>query len=57
MGVFEDNISRYLRYLQKAGWSDLIDERWKDRVYDELIQRFPNMSDDEWKRIEKVLFI
>lgn len=57
MGTNEDNISRYLRYLQKAGWSDLIDDRWRDLVYDELIHHFPNMTDDKWKRIEKVVFI
>lgn len=57
MGAFEDHISKYLKYLEKEGWSDLICHRWKDQVYSELIQRFPNMSDEEWKRIEKDVFI
>ncbi len=57
MGAFEDHISKYLKYLEKEGWSDLICHRWKDQVYSELIQRFPNMSDEEWKRIEKDVFL
>lgn len=57
MGVFEDNISKYLRYLQKEGWSDLICRRWKEQVYEELIQTFPNMSEEEWNRVEKDVFI
>ena len=32
MGAFEDNISKYLRFLEKEGRSDLIDERWKEDV-------------------------
>lgn len=35
----------------------MIDERWKDKVYEELIQRFPRMTDDEWKRTGKGIFI
>ena len=42
MADFKDNISQYLKFLKKAGWSDLICRRWKDRVYEELIQKFPS---------------
>lgn len=56
MGVFEDNISKYLKYLQKEGWSDLICRRRKDKVYEELILKFPNMSEEEWKHVEKDVF-
>ena len=57
MGEFENHISQYLKYLEKEGWSDLICHRWKDQVYSELIQRFPNMSEEEWKRFAKDVFI
>lgn len=57
MGAFEDNISKYLYYLEKEGWSDLIDERWKEDVRKTLIKHFPRMTAEEWKRIEMVLFI
>lgn len=53
----EIDISKYLGFLQRQGWSDLIDERWKDDVKDELLEKYPNMKDDEWERIERVLFI
>ena len=50
------DISRYLRFLQDSGWSDLIDSRWKEQVHHELLERFPEMSDGEWRVIEDVLF-
>lgn len=57
MGLFEDNISKYLRFLEKDGWSELIDERWKADVRKSLIDHFPEMTGDEWNRIETVVFI
>lgn len=51
------DISKYLRYLDKAGWSELIDDRWKDEVYQELIAQFPAMTSDEWNQIESVIFV
>lgn len=57
MADFKDNISKYLKFLQKEGWSDKICRRWKEQVYKELIQKFPNMSKEEWRHIEKDLFI
>jgi hypothetical protein len=41
-----------LRYLDKAGWSELIDSCWEDDVVKELKHNFPNISDEV---IEKVL--
>lgn len=52
----EIDISKYLRFLQKQGWSDLIDERWKDDVKNELLEKYPKMKDDEWEIIDSVLF-
>lgn len=57
MGVFEDNISKYLLFLEKEGWSDLIDERWKEDVRKSLIEHFPEMSFREWQRVETTIFI
>ena len=57
MGLFEDNISKYLHFLEKEGWSDLIDERWKEDVRKSLIDHFPGMTGGEWNRIETVIFI
>ena len=57
MGAVEDNISKYLFFLEKKGWSDLIDERWKEDVRKTLIERFPEMTGEEWNRIEMVVFI
>lgn len=53
MGTFEDNISKYLRFLEKEGWSDLIDERWKVDVRKSLIYHFPDMTTKD--RIDKIV--
>jgi hypothetical protein len=45
-------VNKCLRYLDNAGWSDLIDSRWKEDVVKELKHNFPNISDEV---IEKVL--
>ena len=51
------DISKYLRYLDDAGWSELIDDRWKEDVYKELLARFPSMTVEEWNQIESVIFV
>ena len=45
-------VNNCLRYLDNAGWSDLIESRWEDDVVKELKHNFPNISDEV---IEKVL--
>jgi hypothetical protein len=45
-------VNKCLRYLDNAGWSDLIDSRWEEDVVKELKHNFPNISDEV---IEKVL--
>ena len=45
-------VNKCLRYLDNAGWSDLIDSRWEEDVVKELKHNFPNVSDEV---IEKVL--
>ena len=57
MGLLDENISKYLRFLEKDGWSDLIDERWKEDVRNALIEHFPGMTEEEWNRVESVVFI
>lgn len=54
---FQDNVRTYLRFLhEEDGWSDLIDERWKDEVYERLKKRFPKMTDKEWKVLADLVF-
>lgn len=53
----EDNLRTYLHFLhEEDGWSDLIDERWKDEVYDSLKKSFPEMTDKEWKVLADLVF-
>ncbi len=51
------DISKYLRYLDGAGWSELIDDRWKENVYKELLEQFPSLTFEEWNQIESVIFV
>lgn len=54
---FQDNVRTYLRFLhEEDGWSDLIDDRWKDEVYERLKKRFPEMTEREWKVLEDLVF-
>lgn len=53
-----ENIRKYLRFLHdEDGWSDLIDSRWKDEVKDVLNNKFPEITEDEWKVLESILFL
>jgi hypothetical protein len=53
-----ENIGKYPRFLHdEDGWSDLIDSRWKDEVKETLIRKFPEMTEDEWKVLESILFL
>lgn len=45
-------VNKCLRYLDNAGWSDLIDSRWEQDVVNELKMKFPKITDEV---IEKVL--
>ena len=42
--------------LDEVGWSELIDERWKDEVKETLTAKFPDMTDEEWEQISSVVF-
>ena len=54
---FQDNVRTYLRFLhEEDGWSDLIDERWKDEVSEKLKKRFPKMTEEEWKVLADLVF-
>ena len=54
--IDKHKISTYLTYLDQQGWSELIDERWKKDVYNELKNKFPDMSNEEWNYMCEFLF-
>lgn len=44
----EDNkVREGLLYLEKKGWSELIDKRWRDDVIAELRNGIPDISDSD----------
>lgn len=50
------DIRKYLSHLAEEGWTELIDIRWKDEVKQTLLDRFPQMTEDEWECISEVVF-
>ena len=51
------DISKYLKFLSKEGWSDLVDERWEEDVKKELLSKYPSLTEQEWKRIRGSVFM
>jgi hypothetical protein len=50
------DIRKYLQFLDEEGWSELIDERWKNEVKQLLTLKFPEMTLEEWNEIVDVVF-
>ncbi|MDD6015924.1 MAG: hypothetical protein PUC18_06470 [Prevotellaceae bacterium] len=50
------DIRKYLQFLDDEGWSELIDERWKNEVKKLLVSQFPEMTKEEWNEIARVVF-
>jgi len=50
------DIRKYLQFLDDEGWSELIDERWKNEVKQLLTLKFPEMTLEEWNVIVDVVF-
>ena len=50
------DIRKYLQFLDDDGWSELIDERWKNEVKQLLVSQFPEMTKEEWNEIARVVF-
>lgn len=50
------DIHKYLQFLDDEGWSELIDERWKNEVKQLLTLKFPEMTLEEWNEIVDVVF-
>ena len=45
------DIRKYLQFLDDGGWSELIDERWKNKVKQLLVSQFPEMTKEEWNEM------
>ena len=46
-----------LHYLDKAGWSELIESRWEEDVVKELKHNFPNVSDEVINRVLELVLV
>jgi|GEM_PF-1312637 len=50
------DIRKYLLHLDDEGWSELIDSRWEKEIKQTLLTRFPQMTEEEWEHVSKVVF-
>lgn len=46
-----------LLYLQEIGWSELIDNRWKDEVIQDIVYQFPNIEEKELNEILNLILV
>lgn len=50
-------VSNCLSYLEDAGWSDLIDSRWEDKVVEELRTQFPDITDEVLVKVLNLVLV
>ena len=46
-----------LEYLQKIGWSDLIDSCWRYNVIEDIRSEFPQVNDEILEEVLKTVLI
>ena len=47
--------SQVLKYLEDIGWSELIDDRWKDEVIEIIKTKFPQINEETLNHILKLI--
>ena len=53
----QTNIQRIYSYLEDAGWSELIDSRWRDDVIKEIHENLPDVSDNDIEHVLNIILI
>ena len=51
------NTSMVLKYLNKLGWSDLIDEKWAKEIEWTIKSKFPDISNELLQKILNIIII
>ena len=51
----ESRITKGYKCLEAAGWSDLIDSKWKEDVIKELKKEVPDITEEEIQEILDVV--
>ena len=62
VAMYENKVDKHmvkkcLLYLEEEGWSELIDERWKNDVIDILKKRFSELNDITLEYILKIILV
>lgn len=62
VAMYENKVDKHmvkecLLYLEEEGWSELIDERWKNDVISTLKKRFPELNDITLEYILKIILV
>lgn len=48
-------VKEILLYLEKEGWSELIDERWSSEVINEITKKFPRIDENTLNYVLKIV--
>lgn len=48
-------LTKLMLYLESEGWSDLIDERWKNDVKTCILKKYPDTSEEILKELFKFI--
>lgn len=46
-----------LLHLEEKGWSELIDDRWKQLIIEELTKEFPDITDNIIEEVLKIVIV
>lgn len=52
-----DKVREVLLYLEDAGWSDLIDSRWKNDLVNEITEKFPNLENEVLEEVLNLVLV
>lgn len=51
------SVKEVLLYLDKIGWSNLIDERWTKKVVNDIKEEYPNITEDILNKVLDIIII
>lgn len=51
------SISQVLVYLDEIGWSSLVDSRHKEKLREDILQKYPSIQNDTLQQVLKIMIV
>lgn len=51
------SISQVLVYLDEIGWSSLVDSRYKEKLREDILQKYPNIWERTLRQVLKIMIV